>query len=186
MKEKFLIFKDDKINLKTTINILLLIMVFSGIFGFLYETIFYRIDLGYFVKRGSTFGPWIPIYAFGGLFITMFSYRFRKNPLVVFAINCLVTGILEYLTGWFLFEVLGVRLWDYNNEIWNFGNINGYICLRSILFFGVSSLFLIYMIIPILKTISIKISEKKFTIISICLGAIFALDIAVHMICKGI
>lgn len=186
MKEKFLIFKDDKINLKTTINILILIMVLSGIFGFVYETIFYRIDLGYFVKRGSTFGPWIPIYAFGGLFITIFSYRFRKNPILVFFINCLVTGILEYLTGLVLFEGLGIRLWDYNTEIWNFGNINGYICARSILFFGISSLFLIYMIVPILKFLSAKISEKKFTIISILFGIIFALDIAIHMICKGL
>ena len=98
MKEKFLIFKDEKINLKNTIYILILIMVISGFFGFIYETIFYRIDLGYFVKRGSTFGPWIPIYAFGGLLITIMSYRFRKNPFLVFLINCAVTGILEYST----------------------------------------------------------------------------------------
>ena len=186
MKEKFLIFKEDKIDLKKTINILILIMVFSGIFGFIYETLFYRIDLGYFVKRGSTFGPWIPIYAFGGFFITMFSYRFRKNPILVFLINCLVTGFLEYLTGWFLFEFFEIRLWDYNTEIWNFGNINGYICLRSILFFGVSSLFLIYIMIPILKIISAKIPDKIFNTTSVSLGLIFALDIAIHMICKGL
>ena len=65
LKEKLLIFKDEKISKKSTINILILIMIFSGIFGFIYETIFYKIDLGYFIKRGSTFGPWIPIYAFG-------------------------------------------------------------------------------------------------------------------------
>ena len=98
MREKFLVFKDEKINLKNTIYILILIMVVSGFFGFIYETIFYRIDLGYFVKRGSTFGPWIPIYAFGGLLITVISYRFRKNLAFTFIINCLVTGILEYST----------------------------------------------------------------------------------------
>ena len=49
----------------TKAMIVLLIFTFGGIFGFIYETFFYRIDLGYFVKRGTTFGPWIPIYAFG-------------------------------------------------------------------------------------------------------------------------
>ena len=49
----------------TKILIILLIFTFGGIFGFIYETFFYRIDLGYFVKRGTTFGPWIPIYGFG-------------------------------------------------------------------------------------------------------------------------
>ena len=41
---------------------ILLVFVIGGIFGFIYEEIFYRIDLGYFVKRGTTYGPWIPIY----------------------------------------------------------------------------------------------------------------------------
>lgn len=45
--------------------IILLIFTFGGIFGFIYETFFYRIDLGYFMKRGTTYGPWIPIYGFG-------------------------------------------------------------------------------------------------------------------------
>ena len=177
---KLLIFKDEKISLKSTINILLLIMIFSGIFGFIYETIFYRIDLGYFVKRGSSFGPWIPIYAFGGLFITLFSYKFRKNPFIVFIINCLVTGILEFSTGYILYEFFGTRLWDYNTEIWNFGNINGYICLRSILFFGISSLFLIYFIIPFLIKVSQKISQNILNCFSATLGLLFFTDIILY------
>ena len=182
LKEKLLIFKDENINLNKTICILILIMIFSGFFGFIYETIFYRIDLGYFVKRGSTFGPCIPIYAFGGLLITLISYRFRKNPFLIFIINCIVTGILEYGTGYVLYEFSGIRLWDYNTEIWNWGNINGYICLRSILFFGVSSLFLVYVMIPVLKKVTSKMSEKKLAIISGILGLIFLLDIVVYSI----
>lgn len=153
-------------------------------FGFIYETIFYRIDLGYFVKRGSTFGPWIPIYAFGGFFITLFSYRFKKNPIAIFFINCVITGILEYGTGYVLYEFFGTRLWDYNTEIWNWGNINGYICFRSIAFFGLSSLFLIYVMIPVLKKLTNKISEKKLSIISYTLGSIFVLDMILHSIIK--
>ncbi len=184
MKEKLLVFKDEKINLKNTINILLLIMIISGFCGFIYETIFYKIDLGYFIKRGSSFGPWIPIYAFGGLLITIFTYRFRKKPFLVFILNCIITGFLEYLTGFALYEIWHVRLWDYNVEIWNFGNINGYICLRSILCFGFSSLLLIYGIIPILKKLISKISEKKLTIISWSIFILFLLDIIIYKIVK--
>ena len=185
LKEKLLIFKEEKYNLKTTFNILSLILIFSGIFGFIYETFFYRIDLGYFVKRGSTFGPWIPIYAFGGILITLISYRFKQKPILVFIINCIVTGILEYLTGAFLYYFCdGLRLWDYNTEIWNFGNINGFICARSILFFGISGLFLIYMIIPILKKIIAKISEKKINIVSTVLLITFVLDIVLFRVLK--
>lgn len=184
LRDKLLIFNDENIDLKKTIYILLLVVVISAFFGFIYETLFYRIDLGYFVKRGSTFGPWIPIYAFGGLFITTLTYRYKKNPLVIFILNCFITGILEYITGFVFFECFHTRLWDYNIEIWNFGNINGYICLRSIVFFGISSLFLIYGVVPFVKKISCKIPEKKLAFISCALGGLFFLDMVMYMILK--
>lgn len=163
-------------NLKETINILFLIMIISGIFGFIYETIFYRIDLGYFVKRGSTFGPWIPIYVYGGLLITICTYRFKNNPYKIFILNIFLTGFLEYITGYILLKYKKIRLWNYNTEILNFGNINGFICLRSVLFFGVSSLILIYLIIPYLLKLDDKISQKKLSIISNSLIITFFLD----------
>ena len=176
------IFDDENFNKKTTINVLILIMVLSGIFGFIYETFFYRIDLGYFVKRGSSFGPWIPIYAFGGLFITLFTYKYRKNGFKVFLVNCIITGILEYFTGFVLDKVFNTRLWDYNTEIWNWGNINGYICARSILFFGISSLALIYFFIPLIKKFTKHFSEPKATLISYTFGALFALDVIIYFL----
>ena len=44
----------------------------------------------------------------------------------------------------------GELYWDGASyeEILSFGNIGGYICLRSVLFFGISGLFLVYAIIP--------------------------------------
>ena len=57
----------NKDYLKARFPMLMLIFAFGGIFGFIYEEIFYRFDLGEWVKRGTTFGPWIPIYGFGGL-----------------------------------------------------------------------------------------------------------------------
>ena len=145
---------------------------------YIYETIFYRIDLGYFVKRGTTFGPWVPIYAFGGLFIVLFSYRFKDKPLFVFLINMLVTGLLEYLTGFILLKYFNIRLWDYNNEILNFLNINGFVCLRSVLFFGLSSLLLIYVIVPFID----KIYNRKLEIISFCLFIILIIDMIIWRI----
>lgn len=166
------------------LSIIASIFVIGGIFGFIYETIFYRIDLGYFVKRGSTIGPWIPIYGFGSLFITMFCYKMRKKPLLVFLLSGLISGVLEFATGYILYNVWGIRLWDYNTEIWNFGNIGGYICLRSILFFAVSGLFLIYAILPFVKGFYNKFKNKVFVYISIILSILFLVDYATYVILK--
>ena len=128
------------------INLLILIMVFSGVFGFIYELLFYKIDTGRFIKRGSSYGPWIPIYVFGGAAYTLLVYPFKEHPLLVFVMCVVVSGVMEYVTGWVLYNVFHTRLWDYNTEIWNFGNINGYVCLRSVMFFGVSGVLLVYMV----------------------------------------
>ena len=110
----------DKISIsekKDKLLILFLIFTFGGIFGFIYEALFYLIDLGYLVKRGTTFGPWIPIYGFGAILIIITTNRIRRFPVAVFAVAAIVSGILEFVTGYVLLHIQGVRLWDYNTEI---------------------------------------------------------------------
>ena len=169
---------------RNTFNIFVLIMIFSGISGFIYEEIFYLIDLGYLVKRGSTFGPWIPIYVFGGLFITLLTYRFKKKPWLVLLLSLVITGLLEYITGYVFYEFFNTRLWDYNTEILNFGNINGYICLRSVLLFGVAGIFLVYKIIPFLLKLINRYKGKVLNYICDILIFLFIFDVILYMIVK--
>lgn len=178
----FSIFEKEDISKRDITNLFMLIMISSGIFGFIYETIFYRIDLGYFVKRGSTYGPWIPIYVFGGLFITLLTYKYKEKPLMVFIIGMLVSGLLEYGTGYYLDKYMGIRLWNYYDEICNFGNINGYICLRSVLFFGFSSLILIYLIIPFLLKYIKSVRRSYISMISYMLFITFSFDFIIYII----
>lgn len=178
----FSIFEKEDISKRDITNLFMLIMISSGIFGFIYETIFYRIDLGYFVKRGSTYGPWIPIYVFGGLFITLLTYKYKEKPLMVFIIGMLVSGLLEYGTGYYLDKYMGIRLWNYYEEICNFGNINGYICLRSVLFFGFSSLILIYLIIPFLLKYIKSVRRSYISMISYMLFITFSFDFIIYII----
>lgn len=159
------------------------VILISAIFGFVYEEIFYRIDLGYFVKRGSTIGPWLPIYATGGLLI----YLVNKDDLGIFKVfikSLLVCGILEYLVGYLLFNISNVRLWDYNTEILNYGNIGGFICLRSVLFFGLSGIFLMKVIVPLLLKILKKNKSKWVLYITVFIGGLFILDFMVNYIIR--
>ena len=60
------------------------ILFSSGIFGFLYETVFYLFNNGALTRRGTCFGPWIEIYCFGGLIIFLVCFKLRKRPWLVF------------------------------------------------------------------------------------------------------
>jgi len=182
MKEFYKKYLDNEIKFdkKIMIAIICLIVVISGIFGFLYEFIFYYFNSGMkqFYYRGGNFLPWINIYAYGALLVMFFVRKTRRKPIKVFIFSMLITGILEYLAGYLIYDVLGntTRCWDYNKEILNFGNINGYVCLRSVLFFGISSLLLVYGIIPMTYYLASKLNNKAFYVTCVVMFGIFMVD----------
>lgn len=160
------------------ISIFCLMIVISGVFGWIYEFIFYYFNGGMkeFYMQGGNFLPWINIYAFGALLIYLLTKNYKKSPLKIFIISLISTGTLEYISGLIIYKMFdGLRLWDYNVEILNFGNIGGFVCLRSVLFFGVSGLMLMYIIIPIcIKIIKNYDSKSCFKIcMFICLIFLF-------------
>lgn len=181
MKEvyKNYIEKNHSFDKMTMVGIFCLIIVAAGIFGFIYEFIFYYFNCGMkeFYWRGGNFLPWINIYAIGSVVIYLLTYKHRKSALKVFLLSALSTGILEYVAGLGMYVIgNGFRCWDYNTEILNFGNIGGFVCLRSVLFFGISSLFLMYIMVPIFFTLARKINKKLFVTISIILCSIILMD----------
>ena len=176
---KLFTLNDKKIDNKLTLSILMLSFVIAGIIGYIYEVIFYKFDKGEFINRGSTFGPWIPVYAVGTIVIILLLYIFKNKPWLVLLLSAVITFIVEYLTGWFFHKIVGVRLWDYNEEILNFGNINGYVCLRSVLLFTLGGIFVIYSMLPTLIKIAKKVNKKVFIVISVVLFTLFILDIII-------
>lgn len=181
MKEKYkdYLVKDHSFDKLTMLGIFCLIIVIAGIFGFVYEYIFYYFNGGMkeFYWRGGNFLPWINIYATGSLMIYFLTYKKRKNPLKVFLISFFACGILEYISGLGMYLIgNGMRCWDYNQEILNFGNIHGFVCLRSAGFFAFSSLLLIYIIVPVCFTFARKMNKKLFLTISFTLCTIILID----------
>lgn len=171
--------EDYKFDKLSWIGIFCLLIVITGIFGFLYEFIFYYFNEGMqkFYWRGGNFLPWINVYATGSIMIYLLTYRFRKKPLKVFLISFFSTGILEYISGLGMYIIgHGKRCWDYNNEILNLGNINGFVCLRSVTFFAISGLLLIYVVIPLCFYLAQKMNKKIFLAISIILCSIIMID----------
>lgn len=180
MKEKYLKYlnEDIKFDKATMIGIFSLLIVITGIFGFLYEFIFYYFNGGMktFYWRGGNFLPWINIYATGSIMIYFLTYKDRKKPLKVFLVSVITTGILEYFSGLGMDKIAGKRCWDYNQEILNFGNIDGFVCLRSVLIFGIFALLLMYIVLPLCFYIAKKSNKKAFVTISVILCSIIMID----------
>lgn len=171
------------------IGILLLVVVIAGFFGWTYEMIFYFFDGGMtgLYMQGGNFLPWINIYAIGALVILLTTWQLRKYPWAVFLISVVTTGIVEFVGGWLVYTIgNGTRYWDYNTEILNFGNIEGFVCLRSVLFFGVSALILTYWIVPFCVWLSRKMSKRAFLILAISLFSVVMVDEVYNMLASHI
>ena len=168
---------NDKLH---TVIILMGVIVCAGILGWIYETLFYIYNYdGLIVKRGSCFGPWIDIYCLGCVLIYFACRKMTDRPWLVFLVSGGLSGALEYLAGFLLDRINGGFWgWDYNTEKLNFGNLHGYICLRSVLAFALSGCLLFYVILPVLEWLRNKIGEKAFSRIFVILGVIILIDIA--------
>ena len=108
----------------------MLVIVFSGFWGWLTEVVFYYFNYGMdrFHWQGGNFLPWINLHAIGAVLILLVTQKLRKHPWAVFLLSAGICGVEEYAAGWLVYTLWdGTRYWDYNKEIWNFGNINAVI-----------------------------------------------------------
>ena len=89
------------------------------------------------------------------------------------------------VVGWVLYTFGGgLRLWDYNTEIWNFGNIGGFVCLRSVAVFGFAALFLEYMLVPLIKKTVERFSIKSLALVTVPIVVIVGTDLLIGYIIK--
>lgn len=93
------------------------------------------------VNRGFLIGPFLPIYGFGAIVMLMGTLWIKEYIVAVYLIGMIGATCLEYITGKLMEAVLKMKYWDYSNKRFN---LNGYICLSSSLFWGVLTVFLVY------------------------------------------
>lgn len=131
------------------------------------------VQFGKFINRGFLIGPYCPIYGWGAIAITILLKRYTYDPLVLFIMSTLVCSIIEYFTSYFMEKKYHARWWDYSSKKFN---INGRICLETLIPFGILGLFIMYVTNPMLFKIYQSMSEIVVHIISITLFIIFIVD----------
>ena len=165
-----------------------LIFVLAGFVGWVHEYIFYFFNYGMekFYMQGGNFLPWMNIYAFGAV-ILVFLASHLKKPLAVFVTSFVTGGTVEYIGGWLVYTMMdGKRFWDYNSEILNFGNIDGFVCFRSVFLFGLAGLLVTYQIVPLFTKLARRLSKKAFLTLSITLLTIVLADEIYNLVAQNV
>ena len=144
-----------------------------AILGWIIETTLVSIEKRKFVNRGFLIGPYCPIYGFGGLAITILLKNYTKDPIVLFLMAVIICGTLEYFTSYIMEKIFKARWWDYSAKKYN---INGRICLETVVPFGILGCLVMYVLNPITFKYLNMPSNSMLNIISAICFTIFITD----------
>ncbi len=179
--------KGVKLEKYQKIGILFLVVVISGFVGWLYEFLLTWADNGQIYMKGGNLLPWMNIYAIGALFVVPITYRIRRYPWAVFVVSALVTGIVELVGGWLAYELFdGARYWNYDSGPWAFGSINGFVCPLSVTIFGIGSLLLVYLVVPLCIYLAQRMTKRAFLTLAITMFTLVMLDELTNLTLKNL
>lgn len=156
-----------------TIEIYFLLFISYAFLGWCMEVTCKFIQYKKFINRGFLIGPYCPIYGWGALAITILLKRYMEDPLVLFVMSTLICSIIEYLTSYFMEKKYHARWWDYSNKKFN---INGRICLETLVPFGILGVAIMYGTNPILFKLYNQIPQLVINILTAILFIGFIVD----------
>lgn len=150
---------------------------------FIYSIIGWFLEVGLafyehkkFVNRGFLIGPYCPIYGVGCLLLTILLSKYINEPGVIFALSIFICATLEYLTSYLMEKIFKLRWWDYSNMKFN---INGRICLETLIPFGIIGVLVVKYISPFLINTINSINFNFLIIINIIILSILITDILI-------
>ncbi len=150
-----------------------LLFIIYSFLGWLLEVICKLFELKRFVNRGFLIGPICPIYGYGVLGILFLMGDGEVDVLEVFLKSILICSVLEYFTSYIMEKLFKARWWDYSKRKFN---INGRICLETMLPFGILGTFIFYILNPFVLNIVTSIPIVVRNILAIVLLVLYIVD----------
>lgn len=141
--------------------------------GWVCECIYCGIGARRFINRGFLEGPYCPIYGWGALIVLYALEPFKNNLVLLFFAGMILTSLLEYATSVVMEKMFHSTWWDYSNRRFN---LNGRICLRNSVMFGVMGVVVVRIIHPVIDSFLIKIPSTVQIITTILLMVVFLWD----------
>lgn len=161
----------------------LLFFIYS-VLGWIVETItcsYYEKKI--VINRGFLIGPYLPIYGSAAILMIIFLTEYKSDPFVLFCMASVYASLLEYFTSYIMEKLFHARWWDYTNEKFN---IDGRICLKNCLLFGLLGFVVLYTIHPAIVFVLDKIPPFILYFIAWVIFVLFVIDVSItlHILTK--
>ena len=133
-----------------TLSQWLLFFFLYSFFGWIWESCYVSLREHRWVNRGFMHGPMLPLYGSGAVSVLIITLPVRDNLPLVFIMGMIGATLLEFFTGMVMESLFHVRYWDYSHLKFN---VKGYICPVASLCWGVFSMMVKVVHIPIEEVI---------------------------------
>lgn len=157
---------------------LFLLFICYSFVGWIIEVIYEYFMNGKLINRGFLIGPYCPIYGVGGIIATFTLTNHKDNIIILFVMSMFLFALLEYFTSYIMEKVFKARWWDYSEYRFN---INGRICLETLIPFGILGCLAIYVVNPIFELLFNLINFQILEIITLILLSIFIFDLILSL-----
>ena len=158
-------------------ELLFLFFIFCNI-GWVIESSIESLYRRRFINRGFLNGPYIPIYGFGGMTILMCCMPFEHNGFLVYIVGVLSCTALEFFVGWVMETIFQKQFWDYSMLKFTYKNR---ISLIPSLFWGLLSLFLVYVLFTPVDALVSAVSTEFAVIYDCVLIVVMTVDIIISI-----
>ena len=150
------------------------------VLGYLLECMYCSIIENRIVyNRGFLIGPYLSIYGTGAMCILFLLRKYVDDFIALFVMASLISTILEYFASFVMEKIFKARWWDYSDERFN---INGRVCLKNSILFGVASFFVVYLINPFIINVLFKFNKNLLIVLAIVFFVIYLMDIVVSVL----
>lgn len=163
-----------------------------AIVGWLYEVVLWIFEQHQIMNRGFCFGPWLPIYGFGGilLYYTIYQYALKEQqigpinikPLLVCFIIA-ASAVTVELISTYIMDMAGLdfhTLWSYDDYAINFQER---IAFLPAIKFGILGCIIIYMAQDKIDMF-LRSKDSRAVYLRYVLCFLFIIDVITHLV-KG-
>lgn len=156
-------------------NIFFYFAIYSFL-GWCVESIYKTILEKKFINSGFLYGPFCPIYGFGAVIIILLLKKLPQNIFFIFFMSMFLLTIWEYIVGVLLEKIFKTKYWDYSDLKFN---INGRVCLKNSIYWGILGVVFAFIIHPFIQKIVNMISVETLFHINIAIYIFLLTDVVI-------
>ncbi len=153
---------------------LIIFFAIYSLIGWIIEVIYRSITRRRLINPGFLFGPFVPVYGIGALFIIILQRFIHPLPVIdQFIIYVIILSVIEFITGEFFEHFFKLKLWDYSDMRINY---KGKISLLFSIGWGILAIGLSHFLHPLISAQVFRLNFSNSTIISAFITVYFLTD----------